>query len=321
METRSVLNSIPVRFIMVPSFLSLRRQSLLLFAWLLVSGVTGCHRSKTIDIEGTVVDDVTGQPIPAATVSLHTHFRLVADNYFERPEATSDRQGVFRFSGLTCRNTRRLSTHASFRVRGEGYDYTYAYFPSVEEAHGIEIRLQQEPAVVLPRGYLKFHEQAAQADEPTLRFLFSDDQLQLAEPGQESDFELHYRFKPVVRKSGWNPGLGTLVYSKTGKVQYLDHATTQGNRIGQVFYREVNGQPPRLPDLKAMGLQDSCSFDEDLLELSSKHFLRHDFLLKTRSGKYALLHFSGDSINWVFQPDGSTSIWRTRMDNFQYLPH
>ena len=88
--------------------------------------------------------------------------------------------------------------------------YTYAHLKSLEEeGNGIEIRLQRSRSAVLPRGYLRFQDQAEQADETTLRFLFSDDQLQLAEAGQESDFELHYRFKPEVRKNGWNPGLGS----------------------------------------------------------------------------------------------------------------
>lgn len=142
-----------------------------------------------------------------------------------------------------------------------------------------------------------------------------------AEAEQESDFELHYRFKPEGRKIGWNPGLGSVVDSRSGPFQYLDQVTTNGDRIGQVFYLESTGHPPRLPDLQDIVLQNSCSFDVDRLQRSSKHFLRHDFLLKTQSGKYALLHFVGDSINWVFQPDGSTQLWRSRIDNSQYLPH
>lgn len=296
-----------------------RWPKLLVLFCLLASCVAGCHRSKHIEIHGRVIDDETGRPVSQAKVELKSYFSQVANNYSEKMSMETDQAGYFHFSDVTYRYTGSTSTSVSLRVTRDGHDMTKAYLKSPQQySGGIDIRLQKERPDPLPRGYLEFREVAQTQDEPALRLLFQDGKLQLAEPDQEADFELHYRFKPEGQL-GWNPGLGTSIPSKSGKYQYLAKVSTQGKRIGQVFYRETVGHPPRLPDLSALNMKDACSFDDDLLQLSSKLFLRHDFLLKTRSGKYALLHFDGDAINWVYQPNGTLDIWRTRRDNWQWI--
>lgn len=280
---------------------------------------SGCHRSAEIEIHGRVIDDATGKAVSNAKVELKSVFTQIANSYSEKMSMETDQDGSFHFSNLKYRYTSSSSTDVRLRVTRDGYDMTKANIDSPRRySNGIVIRLQEERPEELPRGYLVLREVVMKQDEPTIRLVFQDDELQLADPDQAADLELNYRFKPDGQL-GWNPGLGSTMPSKCGRYQYLAKATTLGNRIAQVFYRETVGHPPRLPDLAMLELHSFCSFEDELLQLSSTGFLRHDFLLKTRSGKYALLHFNGDAINWVYQPNGTPEIWRTRNDNWQWM--
>ena len=284
----------------------LRRWLSLLVTVLSAILLGGCNPAKLVTIRGQIVDDDTGQPVADATICFQSAFGNVGVESDYRA-VTCDAHGSFEFRRVRVKDA--LTSTVRLCAMKRGYDWTNV---SLGNSTGyeapLEIRLEPDRNVRLPQGILRIeHARFQTADEPTFRFVFKEDQLQFASDDEQTDFQLHFRFQPENDRT--DRMLGSFHSSKSGRSQFLASVTTTGG-IGQLTCERTIGHPPRLPDLAAVGLSDSFSFDRPY---DSWFRRKNEFLLKTHDGRFALLHFSGDAwIDWVYQPDGSLDIDRRR---------
>lgn len=291
------------------------RLFLLLFVSFVVT-LSGCYPTKSVKIHGQIVDDKTGQPVSDATVCLHTRYTTISTTHSDNLTAKTNAEGEFEFPQIRMSKAviPNEQTYLRLCAMKKGYDWTELQFDySGNLRKSLEVRLEPDPEIRLPQGYCQvedYHNRKITiADEPSFGFAFVDDQLQLVDDGKETDFEIHFKFTAINDQSTQMFGS---FRSKSGRAQFLESVTaTRG--IYHVNYQRTNGHPPRLPDLKKAEFADSFSFEQPCDRLSRFVFVSgNEFLLRTRDGKFALLHFEGSSVTWVYQPDGTLDISRRR---------
>ena len=266
----------------------------------------GCQPARSVTVRGQIVDDATGRPVPNANVCFQTAFGNVSVVSDYRM-TTTDANGHFEF--LRVRVKEALTSYVRLCAMKKGYDWTTVWLGSTTGYEDpVEIRLEPDRRVRLPQGRLRIKpKRLMDEDEPTIGFVFREQQLRLAGDNQPTDFQLHFKFLPENDRK--DKMLGSIHPSKSGRLQFLASVTATGG-IARLACDYVTGHPPRLPNLAEIALADSFSFDRPYDSWFRK---KNEFLLKTNQGKYALLHFDGvDRIEWVYQPDGSRDIDRRR---------
>ncbi|MCA9188606.1 MAG: hypothetical protein R3E01_04910 [Pirellulaceae bacterium] len=232
-------------------------------------------------------------------------------------ETTTDQGGRYQFPAIAVPDDefRLMRTQLAFCVTKEGYDCTRADFSRSSDIHEqLDFRLEPDRNIELPAGTLRIPRDSeprlSELNEPSYGFVFLNNQLEFAELDQESDFELHYAFV-ANGESNEDNLLGSTTPSKSGQAQFLASVHASKDRIGQVRYTRVLGHPPRMPAINAIKFNSVFSFHQPM-EIGTMFLTSNEFLLKTRSGNYALLHFEMDRVSWVYQPDGSLDISRKR---------